>query len=242
MNRTRAITSAIILAGVAMTPAAQGPAEGPARTPPAALTEFFAPPEKYRSEFGDFRSPLVFADGTRVQSPADWRRRRQEILSTWHKIMGPWPPLIQSPRVEVVNTTRRESILQQQLRIEIALGGEMVDALLLVRDGEIAVRKRPAVLVVYYDAETGAGLGATADPKGAGPFRKLPTEGQLRTGAYQTLVEGGHDLVELHALMAPRPFLVSGGTADLTRRPADPVRRCGKQNHWNSLDEQRSIV
>ena len=35
-----------------------------------------------------------------------------------------------------------------------------------------------------------------------------------RTGAYKTIFEGGHDLHELHALMAPRPFLVSGGAED----------------------------
>lgn len=35
-----------------------------------------------------------------------------------------------------------------------------------------------------------------------------------RTGAYRALVAGGHDLQELHALMAPRPFLVSGGAED----------------------------
>ena len=74
--------------------------------------------------------------------------------------MGPWPPLIERPRVEVVNTARREGITQQQLRIEIALGREMVDALLLVPDGVAPARKRPAVLVVYYDAETGVGLSA----------------------------------------------------------------------------------
>jgi len=55
-------------------------------------------------------------------------------------------------------------------------------------------------------------------PKARVRFRKLPTEGQPRTGAYKTLVEVGHDLVELHALMAPRPFLVSGGTADMPER------------------------
>ena len=36
-----------------------------------------------------------------------------------------------------------------------------------------------------------------------------------RTGAYRQLVEAGHDLIELHALMAPRPFLVMGGNLDL---------------------------
>ena len=42
--------------------------------------------------------------------------------------------------MEVVNTTRRENITQQQLRIEIALGNEMVDALLLVPDPQVPVR------------------------------------------------------------------------------------------------------
>lgn len=35
-----------------------------------------------------------------------------------------------------------------------------------------------------------------------------------RTGAYRRLIERGHDLTEVHALMAPRPFLVSGGNLD----------------------------
>jgi hypothetical protein len=39
-----------------------------------------------------------------------------------------------------------------------------------------------------------------------------PTNG--RTGPYRVIIEAGHDLHELHALMAPRPFLVSGGAED----------------------------
>jgi dienelactone hydrolase len=39
-----------------------------------------------------------------------------------------------------------------------------------------------------------------------------------RTGAYKALVESGRDLHELHALMAPRPFLVSGGSEDPAER------------------------
>src|SRR6185295_6556214 len=80
-------------------------------------------------------------------------------------------------------------------------------------------KQNPSGSVNYWDVwYLGFELGAVADPKNAGSFRKLPSEGQARTGAYKTLVEGGHDLVELHALMAPRPFLVSGGTADLPER------------------------
>lgn len=322
--------------------------------PPAELAAFFSPPEKYRGDFGKFRSPLVFADGKPVKTAEDWQRRRAEILGRWHQIMGPWPALIGEPRVETVQTTRRGNLTQHQLRLGIALGEEAVDAFLLVPEGKGPF---PAVVVVYYDAQTGVGLGTklrdyawhlagrgfvtlsigkpnagihledaskvkagpylgpvgkpvrveplsalayaaanahtvlarrpdvradrvgivghsfggkwalmasclhdkyacavwsdpgivfderdrrkdnpggsvnywdvwylgfklgeAADPANAGGFRKLPGEGQPRTGAYQALVEGGHDLVELHALMAPRPFLVSGGTADRPER------------------------
>jgi dienelactone hydrolase len=325
-----------------------------ASKPPADLAEFFKPPEKYRKELGSFRSPLLFTDGSAVKTPEDWKRRRNEILQTWHKAMGRWPDLIGKPRIETIQTTRRENVTQHQLRLGIALDGEMVDAFLLVPDGKGPF---PAVVVVYYDAQTGVGLGtknrdygwhlakrgfvtlslgrpsatvdlkdsnkakggsylgpagkpvrvqpisalaylaanahhylaqrpdvlaeligivghsfggkwalfasclydkyacavwsdpgivfdernrrkenpggsvnywdvwylgfelgALADPKNPGPFRKLPSEGQARTGSYKKLVEGGHDLVELHALMAPRPFLVSGGTADMLER------------------------
>lgn len=42
----------------------------------------------------------------------------------------------------------------------------------------------------------------------------LLTPENPRMGAYKRLVEGGHDLHELQSLMAPRPFLVSGGSED----------------------------
>lgn len=46
----------------------------------------------------------------------------------------------------------------------------------------------------------------------------LVREDSPRTGAYKALVEKGHDLQELEALMAPRPFLVSGGAEDPPKR------------------------
>jgi hypothetical protein len=42
----------------------------------------------------------------------------------------------------------------------------------------------------------------------------IPSAENPRTGLYKELVEQGEDLVSLHALMAPRPVLVSGGTED----------------------------
>jgi dienelactone hydrolase len=42
----------------------------------------------------------------------------------------------------------------------------------------------------------------------------IPSADNPRTGLYRELVDAGDDLVDLHALMAPRPVLVSGGTED----------------------------
>ena len=56
----------------------------------------------------------------------------------------------------------------------------------------------------------------------------LPSADRPRTGAYRQLVEQGHDLTELHALMAPRPFLVSGGSEDSPSR-------------WNALNHAIAV-
>ncbi len=45
----------------------------------------------------------------------------------------------------------------------------------------------------------------------------VPSDENPRTGLYKRMVESGEDLVDLHALMAPRPVLVSGGTEDPPR-------------------------
>lgn len=42
----------------------------------------------------------------------------------------------------------------------------------------------------------------------------VPSEKNQRTGLYKELIEAGEDLVDFHALMAPRPVLVSGGVQD----------------------------
>jgi dienelactone hydrolase len=42
----------------------------------------------------------------------------------------------------------------------------------------------------------------------------VPSDKNPRTGLYKELIDAGEDLVDLHALMAPRPMLVSGGVQD----------------------------
>jgi dienelactone hydrolase len=57
----------------------------------------------------------------------------------------------------------------------------------------------------------------------------IPTPENPRTGAYKELIEKGRDLHELHALMAPRPFLVSGGSED-------PLERWRALNHTIAIN------
>jgi len=289
------------------------------------IAPFFRPPAELAGDLGNYRSPLVFADGRPVRTPGDWSQRREEILQFWRRSLGPWPPLVEKPAIEVVERQERETFTQNKVRLQAAPGLE-IEGYLLVPKGD---GRRPAVLVVYYDAATGAGLNPksklrdfgyqltrrgfvtlsigwprdytqrqshslqplsclaylaangyhalavlpTVDPDRvgivghsfggkwamfasclydkfacaaysdpgivfdekrpnvnywepwylgweAGRTRKpgVPTEDNPRTGPYKMLVEAGHDLHELHALMAPRPFLVSGGAEDRPER------------------------
>jgi hypothetical protein len=291
------------------------------------LAKFFRPPPEYASDLGGYRSPLLFDDGTPVRSPADWRKRRGEILRTWHGLMGEWPPLIAKPKLEYLENEKRDNFTQHHVRVETAPGRLVDDAYLLIPDGPGPF---PAVLVVYYEAKTGIGQGKSplrdfayqlarrgfvtlslgGDPNTYYPTREtcriqplsfhayeaancctllanlkgvdanrigvvghsyggkwamfasclhdgfacgvwcdgaivfdekrpnvnywepwylgfepgkdrkrgVPTAGNPRTGPYRSMIETGRDLHELHALMAPRPFLVSGGSEDPPER------------------------
>src|SRR5262245_30208595 len=46
----------------------------------------------------------------------------------------------------------------------------------------------------------------------------IPNDKNARTGPYKKMMADGRDLHELHALVAPRPFFVSGGSEDLPER------------------------
>lgn len=50
------------------------------------------------------------------------------------------------------------------------------------------------------------------------PRPGVPSPDNPRTGAYKKMIEEGRDLHELHALIAPRPFFVSGGAEDQPAR------------------------
>jgi hypothetical protein len=42
------------------------------------LKPYFNPPPKYAGEFGKYRTPLKFYDGSVVKTPSDWKNRRND--------------------------------------------------------------------------------------------------------------------------------------------------------------------
>jgi hypothetical protein len=292
------------------------------------LAPYFHPPAALADDLGKYRSPLRMNDGSVVKTAAEWPKRRAEILDYWHGVMGPWPELLTRPKLEYLEKERDDTITRHHIRLEVAPGKDTEDAYLLVPDGKGPF---PAVVVVFYDAKTGVGLGkaprrdfarqlarrgfvalslgsppasfyptkekaqlqplsyhayvaancfnalasvpsvdakrigivghsyggkwamfasclydkfacaAWSDPgivfdearsnvnywepwylghEPGGKDRRpgIPTEKNPRTGPYKKMIAEGHDLHELHALMAPRPFLVSGGSEDRPER------------------------
>jgi hypothetical protein len=299
---------------------------------------FTKPPVEFAGQLGDYRSPLLFADGSRVETKEAWLKRRAEISKQWQERLGPWPALLEKPTVKRLETIEKEGYTQQRVNVQISADGKQADGYLLVPKGNGPF---PAVFVPFYEPQTSIGEGKKGqgthdyglqlvkrgfvtlsigtpgsfenigvetrelltqagkeqrrqpltllayvaanchtalaqlpevDAKRIGviglsyggkwsifasclhePFacavwsdpgivfneknsnvnywepwylgydpqatRKpgVPSETNPRTGLYKRMTESHEDLVDLHALMAPRPILVSGGTEDPPR-------------------------
>lgn len=119
------------------------------------IKPYFTPPVKWQGKTGAYSSPLKFSDGTTAKTAADWRRRRAEILSQWEGLLGKWPPLITEPKVEILDSKRRENFTQHRVRF-LWTPNEKTTGYLLVPDGE---GPHPAVVTVFYDPETAIGIG-----------------------------------------------------------------------------------
>jgi hypothetical protein len=327
MKRRLSLVAAALAAAVALGAPSAGQSSGEALTW-ADLAPLFRPPASFQGKLGSYRSPLIFDDGSPVRRAAEWPRRRAEILATWHRLMGAWPPPLERVAIEVLSESHRETFTQRRVRLAVA-PGQTIEGWLLVPDG--APGRAPAVLVPFYEPETSVGLGerpmrdfarqltragfvtlaigtpagdarrpdrgqvtaqplsyyayvaanawtglaalpyvdparigvvghsyggkwalfagalwdrfaavATSDPGivfdetrpnvnywepwylGLDPAVSrrpgLPAADNPRTGPYARMIAEGRDLHELHALIAPRPFFVSGGAEDPPER------------------------
>ncbi len=119
------------------------------------IDSYFSPPKAWQGKFGDYKSPLVFANGVRVKTPGDWARRRAEILAEWETLLGKWPPLITKPELEFLASDRRENFVQHRVRFHWT-PHEKTTGYLLIPDGK---GPHPAVVTVFYEPETAIGRG-----------------------------------------------------------------------------------
>src|SRR3954468_22950286 len=120
------------------------------------LQQFYHPPAQYQNDFGKYHSPLKFFDGRPVLNAIDWSQRRQEILRTWHGIMGPWPALLERPEITVLDSTNRENLIERRVRVEVAKGETVLGYLLSPTN---TGSQFPAVLSPFYEPETSVGRG-----------------------------------------------------------------------------------
>jgi len=114
------------------------------------IKSYFTPPAEFQNQLGDFRSPLKFYDGRPVKTPGDWKKRREEILSRWHAMMGDWPALIKDQQVEILESVQKDGYTKKKVRFNWN-PNEKTEGYLLIPDGE---GERPAVITVYYEPET----------------------------------------------------------------------------------------
>ena len=184
------------------------------------IGRFFSPPPEYAGKYGTYRSPLKFYDGHAVKTPADWQRRRKEILSRWNKMMGEWPPLLKDQQMKMIDSTRREGFTQYRVRFNWT-PNEETQGYLLVPDGK---GKKPAVITVYYEPETAAGLGKPDHPN--------------RDFAYQ-LTKRGFVTLSLGTTKATAAGTFSLYYPDIENAKVEPLSMlgCAAANAWYVLSK-----
>ena len=105
------------------------------------IEKYFQPPAEFAKDFGPYRSPLKFNDGSEVKTAEDWAKRRKEIADLWHKRLGAWPPLLEKPKVEVLETKEKEGYTQKHVHVQVSADGKIAEGYLLTPTAK--VRSRP---------------------------------------------------------------------------------------------------
>lgn len=111
------------------------------------LKPHFTVPESFKDDFGNYRSPLAGYDG-------NWEEKRNAIKHEWTDLLGEWPDLFTRPEVKTLESIPDHGITRHKIQFQW-LPGQTATAWLLIPEGE---GQRPAVLTVYYEPETAAGL------------------------------------------------------------------------------------
>ena len=118
------------------------------------IAPFFEAPAAYKNQYGDLRSPLLFYNGDTVITKVDWEKRKEEIRLKWMELMGEWPPIMDNQHFEIIDTTYREDFIQHTVRFYWT-PTEQTEGYLLIPNKK---GKKPAVITVFYEPETAAGI------------------------------------------------------------------------------------
>jgi hypothetical protein len=120
------------------------------------LGPLFTPLPEYKDDLGSLRPVLKFADGRDVKTADDWKARREELVKKWHALLGPWPPLVETPVVQEQWKEEVEDFTRHRLEIEIGPGRKTFAYLLRPKGASPFA----AVVDVFYYPEDGAGMKA----------------------------------------------------------------------------------
>ena len=186
------------------------------------LREFFIPPNEWKGKLGNYRSPLIFNDESKVETPKDWSRRRIEIRKIWMHLMGQWPKLIMEPKVMVLSEIRRENFRQLKVRFKWT-PVESTTGYLLIPNGK---GKRPAVVTVYYEPESAVGLKDN-------PFRDYAM--QLARRGFVTLSIGSTETTNNRTYATYYPSIENATVQPLS------MLGCAAANAWHVLAERPEV-
>jgi acetyl esterase/lipase len=146
----------------------------------AACAAFGEPPF-----YPDKAQLLVYREGGKehpVRTPADWAKRRGDILANMQRVMGMLPePAAKVPlAVEILTKGKTPHFLRQKLTFAVAKGERVTAYLLMPRERK---GKLPAVLCLH---QTNGKLGAR-EPAGLGGNPNLHYAAHLAERGYVTL-------------------------------------------------------
>ena len=186
------------------------------------LSEFFIPPNEWKGKLGNYRSPLIFNDESKVETPKDWSRRRIEIRKIWMQLMGQWPKLIMKPKVIILSEIRRENFRQLKVRFKWT-PVESTTGYLLIPNGK---GKRPAVVTVYYEPESAVGLKDN-------PFRDYAM--QLARRGFVTLSIGSTETTNNRTYATYYPSIENATVQPLS------MLGCAAANAWHILAQRPEV-
>jgi dienelactone hydrolase len=122
---------------------------------PEKIAAHFVVPEEFKNKRGSYRPVLKFYNGDSVKTAKDWTRRREEVLLQWNSMMGQWPALIQKQSFEMLDTVQLDGFVRYRVMFNW-LPGQKTEGYLMIPNSP---GKKAAVITVYYEPETSAGLG-----------------------------------------------------------------------------------